>query len=304
MALALEIRRPAGSALRLLFQREFVRAGKRLVQAASDTPRERVEGVHEFRRSVKRLRAAMRVARQVVTEREWRGIDGALGDAARRLGSLRDAHARTIAAGRIAALLPRPMRALALDAWRATGGVVTESAGDPSVGSVRALVRESRAELEAARERVMDLDLDPLTWPLVARAVAEACGSARDRFRVAWEGRDENWLHDVRKRAQRAANMLALLSTAGERRVATTEARLRAVSGLLGDARDAGLMLQDMPELPRASPLHAASRQMRRVAIRHRERCLRRARVAGATALAEGRRDVRRRLERALARSA
>jgi CHAD domain-containing protein len=304
MALALDLRKPAGAALRALLQREFVRAERRLAQAASDETTDRIQGVHEFRRCVKRLRAAWRLVRGAVAIREQRRIDQALGGAARRLGSLRDAHARTIAAGRIAALLPRSMRALALDAWRATGGAVSEAAGAMEVEAVRRLVRESQSELEDVRVRVMSMDLDAFTWHDAAASIVEACGTARDRFRTSWEGRDEAWLHDVRKRAQRAANMLLLVGAGTGRHGKTMEARLRVVAGLLGEARDAGLMLSDMPELPKASPLHMASRRMRRMAERHRARCLRRALVAGRAAMTEGRREMRRRMDRALARSA
>lgn len=303
MGLALDTRKPAGAALRTLLQREFVRAEKRLVQAASDDTIERIKGVHEFRRSVKRLRAAWRMVRGAVAAQEQRRIDQALGGAARRLGSLRDAHARTIAASRIAALLPRSMRALALDAWRATGGAVPEAAGAMGVEAVRRLVRESQAELADARARVMSMDLDTFTWSDASASIVEACGAARDRFRTSWEGRDEEWLHDVRKRAQRAANMLLLVGAGAGRHGKTTEARLRLVAGLLGEARDAGLMLSDMPELPKASPLHVASRQMRRTAERHRARCLRRALVAGRVTIPEGRREMRKRMDRSLVRS-
>lgn len=303
MALALDTRKPAGAALRLLLQREFVRAGKRLAQAASEDPIERIQGVHEFRRSVKRLRAAWRLTRGTIAAPEQRRIDRALGGAARRLGSLRDAHARTIAAGRIAALLPRSMRALALDAWRATGGAVPEAAGAMRVEAVRRLVAESQAELEDVRTRVMAMDLDAFTWSDAAASIVDTCAAARDRFRASWEGRSEEWLHDVRKRAQRAANMLLLVGAAGGRRNKTIESRLRVAAGLLGEARDAGPMLSDMPELPKASPLHAASRQMRRMAERHRARCLRRARAAGRAAISESRREMRGRLDRALVRS-
>jgi CHAD domain-containing protein len=303
MALALDTRKPAGSALQLLLQREFVRAGKRLDQAAGASAKDRIQGVHEFRRSVKRLRAALRLARPAIGVAEHRAIDRSLGDSARRLGALRDAHARTIAAGRIAALLPRSMRALALDAWRATGGAASEAAGEMSLESVRTLVKESRVELEAVRRMVLALNLGSLDWPAVAAGLAEGCGAARDRFRMSWKGRDEEWLHDSRKRAQRAANLLLLVQAGVGRRATLAEGRLREASGLLGEARDAGLMLEGMPALPKSSPLHAASRQMRRVAERHRERCLRRARVVGAAALGEGRREMRRRLEAALGAS-
>ena len=303
MALALDTRRSAGSALQLLLQREFARAVKRLDQAAESSAKDRIQGVHEFRRSVKRLRAALRLARPVIGGAEHRAIDRSLGDSARRLGALRDAHARTIAAGRIAALLPRAMRALALDAWRATGGAASEAAGGMPLDSVLALVRESRLELEAVRHIVLSLDLGALDWPAVAAALAEGCGAARDRFRMSWRGRDEEWLHDARKRAQRAANLLLLVQPRVGRRALLAERRLREAAGLLGEARDAGLMLEGMPMLPKSSPLHAASRQMRRVAERHRERCLRRARTVGEAALRAGRREMWRRFEAALGAS-
>jgi hypothetical protein len=97
--------------------------------------------------------------------------------------------------------------------------------------------------------------------------------------------------------------MLLLVGAGAGRHGKTMEARLRLVAGLLGEARDAGLMLSDMPELPKASPLHVASRQMRRTAERHRARCLRRAHVAGRAAIPEGRREMRRRMDRTLVRS-
>lgn len=303
MALALDTRRPAGTSLHTLLQREFARAGKRLDQAGAESPSERVKGVHEFRRSVKRLRAALRLARDVTGAQAHRAIDRALGGAARRLGTLRDAHARTIAAGRIAALLPRAMRAVAMDAWRATGGAVAEAAGGMSVEAVCALVRESRAEIDAAQAQVAALDLGALTWSAVARAIAESYGAARARFRAGWEGRDEEWLHDVRKRAQRAVNMLALLPASAARPLASVEERMRQAASLLGESRDAGLMLDRLPELPKASPLHAASRQMRRASARHRTRSLSRARSIGLAASREGRDEMRRRIDRALRRS-
>jgi CHAD domain-containing protein len=245
----------------------------------------------------------LRLARGMAGDRSCRAVDRALAGCARRLGPLRDAHARTLAAGRLASRLPRATRALALDAWRVTGGAVKEAAGGMSADAVRGLVRESRAEIESAREHVLQLDLDAVRWPGIAEALAEACGAARDRFRARWDGRDEEWLHDTRKRAQRAANMLGLLSGQLGQRAVSAERRLREASGLLGDARDAALMLSGMPELPEASPLHAAGDMLRRVASRHRDRCVRRARSVGSAALAEGRGELRRRFARGFARA-
>ena len=114
MALSLDVRRKVPAALRTLLEREFDQSLRRLDQAAGDKPADRGEGVHEYRRSVKRLRAALQLASGVVPAAELHRIDRALSDAARRLGTLRDAHARRIAAERVAMLLPKVWRALAM----------------------------------------------------------------------------------------------------------------------------------------------------------------------------------------------
>ena len=300
MALALDTRRRLPAALQSLLQREFEQACRRLDQAASPLPQDVVTGVHEFRRSVKRLRAALRLAEGVLGRRERESIDRALGDAARRLGALRDSHARTLAAQRIVRLLPRSMRALAMDAWRATGGSATEAAAERGAVSVPALVHESRGEIDQLRTRVKALDLAALDAAAVADAMAEAWGRARDRFRARWQHRDEAWLHGVRKRAQRTANLLLLVAPAAGAWATRTERRLRKATALLGEARDAELMVQGMPEPGPGSPLQVPARRLRIMARRHRLKCLRAARVQGLAAMREGRGDVRRRLRKAL----
>lgn len=303
MALSLDVRRKLPAALRTLLERELDQSLRRLAQADSRDAADRVQGVHEYRRSVKRLRAALQLASGVVPADEVRRVDRALGDAARRLGSLRDAHARCAAAERVAMLLPRAWRALAMDAWRASGGSVSEAAAEPSPEAVRALVRASHADMQAVRVRVQAMRLDALRPRDVAEAVACAWGRARTRFHVSWERRDEAWLHGARKRAQRAANLLLLVGGWGGRWSATAERRLRESSALLGEARDAELMLERMPEPDVGTPLHAVVRRLRQVAQRRRKSALREARRVGRSALGVGRGALRKRLLSALERA-
>jgi CHAD domain-containing protein len=162
MALSLDVRRKVPAALRTLLEREFDQSLRRLDQAAGDRPADRVEGVHEYRRSVKRLRAALQLASGVVPAAELHGIDRALSAAARRLGTLRDAHARRIAAERVAMLLPKVWRALAMDAWRSSGGMVTEAAADLPQASVQSLLQASRSDMQAIRVRMQALKLDAM----------------------------------------------------------------------------------------------------------------------------------------------
>lgn len=303
MALSLDVRRKVPAALRTLLEREFDQSLRRLDQATGDRPADRVEGVHEFRRSVKRLRAALQLAVGVVPQAESRRIDRALSDAARRLGTLRDAHARRIAAERVAMLLPKVWRALAMDAWRASGGMVTEAAAELSAASVRALLRASRADMQAIRERVKALNLDAMRATDVSAAVAEAWARARARFNATWDDRDEAWLHGARKRAQRTANLLVLVGGWGGRWSEATERRLRRASGLLGEARDSELMLERMPALAPDAPLHGVVKRLRDAATRRRKAALREARREGRAALRSGRRACRERLMAAMERA-
>ena len=303
MALSLDVRRKVPAALRTLLEREFDQSLRRLDQAAVDKPADRVEGVHEYRRSVKRLRAALQLASGVVPAAELHRIDRALSDAARRLSTLRDAHARRIAAERVAMLLPKVWRALAMDAWRASGGMVTEAAADLSQASVQSLLQASRADMQAIRARVQALKLDAMRAQTVAEAVAQAWGRARTRFNASWEDRDEAWLHGARKRAQRAANLLVLVGGWGGRWSTATEQRLRRASGLLGEARDSELMLERMPELAPDAPLHDVVRHLRAAAMKRRKAALRESRREGRAALRLGRGACRKRLMSAIDRA-
>lgn len=303
MALTLDARRPLSEALGVLLDREFGQALSRLDQACGESPEDRVQGVHEFRRSVKRLRAGVSLLQGVLPTREHAAIDRALGDAARRLGTLRDAHARMAAAERVVRLLPRTMRALGMDAWRATGGLASEAAAEVSQAAVHRLVDASRREMETLRDRVHKLGLDGLDAQAVAEAMSEAWGRARDRFRAAWKDRDGDWLHGVRKRAQRCGNLLAMLGGRGEAWGSVAQRRLRKAAGWLGEARDAELMLERLPDQPPESPLHPVVHRLRTVARRHAARCLRQARREGAAALPLRRGEVRKRLAKALGKS-
>ncbi len=300
MALTLDARRPISEALGVLLDREFEQALSRLDQACGASMGDRVEGVHEFRRSVKRLRAAVSLLQGVAPAREHAAIDRALGDAARRLGTLRDAHARMAAAERVVRLLPRTMRALGMDAWRATGGAVSEAAAEMSPAAVHRLIKASRLEMEALRERVRGLGLRDMDARVVATAVSKAWGRARDRFRAAWKDRDGEWLHGVRKRTQRCGNLLALVGGRGGTWGSVAQRRLRKAAGWLGEARDAELMLERLPEQPAGSPLHAVVHRLRLVARRHAARCLRQARREGNAAVSLRRGEVRKRLAKAL----
>ena len=303
MALSLDVRRKVPAALRTLLEREFDQSLRRLDQASGDKPADRVEGVHEYRRSVKRLRAALQLASGVVPAAELQSIDRALGDAARRLGTLRDAHARRIAAERVTMLLPKMWRALAMDAWRASGGMVTEAAADLSQASVQALLQASRADMQAIRVRVHALKLDAMRAQTVADAVADAWRRARTRFDASWDGRDEAWLHGARKRAQRAANLLVLVGGWGGRWSAATERRLRGASGLLGEARDSELMLERMPALAPDAPLHKVVQRLREAAMKRRKAALRESQREGRVALRLGRGACRKRLMAAIDRA-
>lgn len=297
MAASLDARRPLPASLRAVLEREFEAAARRLSQAEGWRPEDRVEGVHEFRRSVKRLRAALALTVGVVGQREWKSVDKALSTAARRLGALRDAHARRAAAQRLVRLLPRSMRALAMDAWRASGGSVTEAAAEPREDAVHRLVHASAGEMRSIRDRVTRWDLHALHAGHVVETVTEAWGRARNRFRSSWQGRDNEWLHGARKRAQRCASLLVLVQGWDGKVLRASERRLRVAAGLLGEARDAELMLGRLGDPELDDRLKPVARRLRSVSARHAARCLRAARREGMAAMREGRKSLRARLK-------
>ncbi|HEY9144784.1 MAG TPA: CHAD domain-containing protein [Arenimonas sp.] len=225
---------------------------------------DRHDGIHQARKSLRRARAALALARRELGD-EGRRVDAALAAACRGMGALRDAQALIEALQRLAPKLPEELRhvlpeSIALATARRDRMLVAALGRDPD------FVRR-RARLDAIAARLAKLEWDAVRGKDVARAVARSERRvAKARRRVKRNpGDDERW-HVLRRRIRRLRQQDSLLQVVAP--------ALKPAGGVpadqavaLGEAQDDALLLR---HCARRSPFPPAMRQAIRKVARAR----------------------------------
>lgn len=234
----------------------------------------RHDGIHQARKSLRRARAALALARRELGD-EGRRVDAALAAACRGMGALRDAQALIEALQRLAPKLPEELRhvlpeSIALATARRDRMLAAALGRDPD------FVRR-RARLDAIAARLAKLEWDAVRGKDVARAVARSerrVAKARRRVK-RHPGDDERW-HVLRRRIRRLRQQDSLLQVVAP--------ALKPAGGVpadqavaLGEAQDDALLLR---HCARRSPFPAPIRRVIRE-VAH-------ARLAGVRAGAHG----------------
>ncbi|MBM4221976.1 MAG: CHAD domain-containing protein, partial [Gammaproteobacteria bacterium] len=241
---------PPGLALKELALHELTAAREQLARSGSD----RHEGVHQARKALRRIRAALALGRKPLGGRGKR-LDADLASLCRGLSPLRDAEALVETLQRLVATAPETLRGelpelirQARDRRDQRLGMVLDR--DPGL-------KRRRARLKALAARLARLDWAQIDQQSVAAAVAHSerrLGSARERI-VRHPGEDDRW-HTLRRRLRRLHqqhNLLRRIAPAWPADMhATSEEATR-----LGEAQDDVLLLR---HCGRNSPFAARSR--------------------------------------------
>jgi CHAD domain-containing protein len=151
MAFRLKGPEDVGRSLRQGFVGELRRLLRLVTSAAGASAARRDETVHEVRKSLKRLRATLRLVRHALGPDEYRRENLALRDTARPLGEVRDAK---VFVGTIKALSRRG------------------SSRGPAARQLAPLAEQLAARHQALAERVLG---NEGAWEAVAAALTEAC---------------------------------------------------------------------------------------------------------------------------------
>ncbi|HKY56930.1 MAG TPA: CHAD domain-containing protein [Aeromicrobium sp.] len=248
---------------------------------------DRARAVHETRKDLKKLRAAIRLLRDHVDE-EFSAAEGVrLRDAGRLLASARDAEVkvRTLTSLRTRGVLPVDEKVL--DDWTAAlerdRDDLVRRLDDPHVpvGSTAAAVRS----IDAVIEECQSVAAWPVTG-LTLRDVRLALIRERSRGIAAMglvaEGGDDADVHDFRKRIKDLWHHLDLLCDVLP---TVTEAQVQLaheVSDLLGDHNDLAVLVEDArarPDIVSAHDLVTIDEAVRAVQEDLRARALEEART-------------------------
>ena len=208
----------------------------RLTEAGGPSP----EGVHESRKSLKRLRALSRLARPALGEARYRATNAALRDAAGHLAGARDAEVMLATLEALVRRHPGSCTEGSFDALRARlvaeRGEEARSLGD--AGAVTVVMGELQSVPgEIATWLPADTDFAALE-PGLRRMYAEG----RERYRGVRKHATTDGLHDWRKRVKDLRYMSELLGAAdppGMRRLGDLADRL---GETLGDDHDLGVL--------------------------------------------------------------
>jgi CHAD domain-containing protein len=205
------------------------------------------ELVHEARKAIKRMRALARLLRHELGEREFKRVDGSLGEAGRRLAGARDAQVRLAT---LRSLTERYPKALALRGVRRLGERLEreQARTDEPAGNGDVLADIAAMRRQLARWNLVDHDFRAVA-PGLERIYRE--GRHRHARVEREDGRSAQDLHDWRKRVKSLYYALDMLG--GKKAQGTDKATRRAnrLGELLGEDHDLwmlGAYVEDHPD--------------------------------------------------------
>jgi CYTH domain-containing protein/CHAD domain-containing protein len=239
------------SGLRRIAAGRLQKAGKRVRDAGRGE--EVAESVHAARKDLKKLRAALRLVRDQLDEKDFRAQNRRFRAAGRTLAATRDAQvkAETLDSLLEHAQLDASAR-LTAEAWRRALAEEREAATARAEEDGEAVVRPALELLEAAGSpEEWPLD-EGRSWSLVAAGLVGSYERGRRAMRQA-EGGDAEAVHQWRKRAKDLRYQLHILRIVWPETMEAATMRAKELTDLLGDHHDLTVLAEDLAgrDLPR-----------------------------------------------------
>ncbi|HKT73609.1 MAG TPA: CHAD domain-containing protein [Steroidobacteraceae bacterium] len=232
MSRALKEPRPGTRQARQILERQ-VHAADKSLSAAKPTD----EDVHSSRKSVKKARATLRLLRPTLSKRMYRQTNRILRDAARPLGSARDA--RTLL-HTLDSLVADATAAPRVDGLRE----LLKNERNAAVQTMRRPegIARSRRMLQAVRADVTRWDTGDKGWSVLGKALRRAYAGGRTALRTAQAERRDDLLHEWRKQTQYLWHQLRLFQGLRPRAIRPAPDRFHQLSDCLGDDHDLAVL--------------------------------------------------------------
>ncbi|MFM9939854.1 MAG: CHAD domain-containing protein [Hyphomicrobiaceae bacterium] len=235
MAYRLKLKEDIQSGLRRILVEQCEQAERQLAAAADPAT-----AVHEARKCLKRMRAALRLVRDGLGENVWQRENACIRDVARSLSPLRDRDATGQTLKMLAIDAPRPL-AKALAALESHFD--TTEAGTANPGQSRQTVMATACtDLAAFRGRCQDLRLTGTTTEIIEQGLKRNHARGRAMLAALGEAPEQEALHNLRKAVQVHWRHMTLLSAAWPEVLKARAEEARAVSMLLGEDQDLAMI--------------------------------------------------------------
>jgi CHAD domain-containing protein len=230
--------------LRRSAQDELDDAMRQLTEELDADP---VVAVHEARKSVKKLRALLRLARRELGEETYARENAALRDAGRRLSDTRDADVMLQTFDGLADRAVGHLPQTTLTRIRAALGGRRRRAGPATLRRLAGVVAQ---ELAAARDRSEDWHLERDDWRLVARGLVRAYSRGATALPRSGSTPAVEELHDWRKRVKDLWYHTRLLKPIWPGVLEATAEEAHRLSELLGDDHDLAVLRERLTTDP------------------------------------------------------
>ncbi len=250
MAYKLELDEDVRAGIRRCAQEELDRAIRELSERITEDP---VEAVHTARKSVKKERSLLRLARGTMPRHQRRRENAALRDASRALSTARDAEVMVATVDDLSERYAGQLPETTFHEIRAELERVRDEQRRQLVGS--ALGTQAVQELGAVRLRIEDWELYRGGWRAVERGLARSYRDGRAAFFRARARGSTNALHAARKRVKDLWYHERLLAAAGGPTVAGHAKDAHRLADLLGDDHDLAVLCQALAQ----GRIHAAA---------------------------------------------
>jgi CHAD domain-containing protein len=227
---------PVGAGLRRVLIAQVDDAIAHLSGEAASDP---AEAVHESRKDIKKIRSALRLAREEIGDEAWRRENDHYREVARGLSDFRDAE--ILVAGfdglteRLATEEENPFAALREQLEREN----REAQGD---GSLETTMTGAAAALVTGRPRIEALPLEGDGWELIGPGLHRTYRRGRKRLRTAREDASVANLHELRKRVKDLTYQVRLIKAADEHMLGDLADHAHDLSDHLGDDHDLALL--------------------------------------------------------------
>ena len=194
--------------------------------------------VHTARKALKQARAALRLLRPALAERDYRSVNRCFRDAGRLLAPLRDARALLATIARVTQHDASAARALSTLAAALRVELEQQRRGAAELEQRR----HCAALIESARERVSRRPVAQADGEVLHRGLHKIYRSTRRAWRAACNDHSPECLHEWRKQTKYLRTAAKILSDAGVRGLRKTVTRAERIADLLGEAHDLAVL--------------------------------------------------------------
>jgi CHAD domain-containing protein len=251
---------------------------RRIACAQLDMSIERLEGhtdeelgaaVHETRKSLKRLRATVRLARDELGDDLYRRENSAFRDAGRRLAGARDGQVLLETLDALSERYPDEAPRARLDRFRGTlAGQQVDAQRRLQEGPA---IAEVLSELRAARARVPDWPLEREGFDGLAPGFRRIYRRGRRRYRAARREPDTESMHELRKRVKDLWYAGQVVRPAAPKKMRRIARRAHELSNVIGEDHDLAILGQRAAEWRDRFDDEAAADELAKLIERRRD---------------------------------